>query len=140
MDDYFYAINPDGTEKWKFLTQGYGIPASPAIAEDGTIYLMANDGNFYAFNPDGTEKWRLFMGEWTETTSSPAIGADGTIYVGTPWGDSTPTFYAINPDGTIKWSLPPTGGGISSSPAIGADGTIYFGSWDYKLYAIGGSE
>ncbi|MDN5325305.1 MAG: hypothetical protein PWP02_1024, partial [Thermosipho sp. (in: thermotogales)] len=34
-DDYLYAINPDGSLKWKI----YGINNSPAIDSDGTIYV-----------------------------------------------------------------------------------------------------
>ena len=43
VDSYLYAINPDGTEKWKYLT-GYWITlSSPAINDDGTIYISSFD-------------------------------------------------------------------------------------------------
>jgi outer membrane protein assembly factor BamB len=72
-----YAINPDGTLKWKYETGG-ALPASPAIGSDGTVYIGSMDRQFYAINPDGTLKW-IFPTE-TNFTSSAAIGADGTIY------------------------------------------------------------
>ena len=54
-DNYLYAINPDGTRKWRYET-GYWVESSPAIGADGTIYVGSL--NFYAINPDGTLKWR----------------------------------------------------------------------------------
>jgi outer membrane protein assembly factor BamB len=72
-----YAINPDGTIKWKYETGG-ALPASPAIGSDGTIYIGSMDRQFYAINPDGTLQW--IYPTKNDFTSSAAIGADGTIY------------------------------------------------------------
>jgi hypothetical protein len=46
-DMKLYAINPDGSEKWHFTTQG-AIASSPAIGSDGTIYIGSSDNNLYA--------------------------------------------------------------------------------------------
>ena len=127
-DHYLYAINPNGTLKWKFQT-GYELYSSPAIDSDGTIYVGSDDHYLYAINPDGTLKWKFHTGD--AVFSSPAIGNDGTIYV----GSTDHYLYAINPDGTLKWKFQ-TGYYVSSSPAIDSDGTIYVGSNDYYLYAI----
>ena len=78
-DDYLYAINPDGTEKWKFKTDS-DVKSSPAIGSDGTIYVGSYDDYLYAINPDGTEKWKVETVSFVY--SSPAIGSDGIIYVG----------------------------------------------------------
>jgi outer membrane protein assembly factor BamB len=47
-----YAINPDGTLKWKFeglkQEKGMTVLSSPAIAKDGTIYMGFWDGYLYA--------------------------------------------------------------------------------------------
>ena len=72
-----YAINPNGTLKWKYQTGG-DLTASPAIGSDGTVYIGSMDRQFYAINPDGTLKW--IYPTRTNFTSSAAIGADGTIY------------------------------------------------------------
>jgi outer membrane protein assembly factor BamB len=127
-DKNLYAINPDGTEKWSFMTGNY-VWSSPAIGSDGTIYTDSGDNKLYAINPDGTEKWSFATG--SNVHSSPAIGSDGTIYVGSTDGK----LYAINSDGTEKWSFAIVFN-VHSSPAIGSDGTIYVGSTDGKLYAI----
>jgi len=125
-----YAINPDGTEKWRFETESDVFP-SPTIGDDGTIYCGAGaTGKLYAINPDGTKKWHFQTGLHIESTA--AIGSDGTIYFGS-WDNNV---YAINPDGTEKWHFSTQGGGIVSSPAIGTDGTIYIVANDNNLYAI----
>ena len=117
---YFYAVNPDGTEKWRDSTGG-AIYSSPAIGTDGTIYVTRYDKKLYAFNPDGTIKWSSAARTGTYYYLSPAIGTDGTIYAGN--GDKNLT--AFNPgDGSVKWSST-TDGAIYGSPVIGPDGTIY---------------
>ncbi len=129
-NNYFYAINPDGSEKWNFTTD-FHMHSSPAIHSDGTIYVSFEDNNLYAINPDGTMKWSYTTGSYIRDWSSPAIGSDGAIYI----GSEDHKLYAINPNGTLRWNII-TGGPIDSSPAIGLDGVIYVGSHDNKLYAI----
>lgn len=46
-DNYFYAVNSDGTLKYKFLT-GAQIWSAPAIGVDGTVYIGGYDGKLYA--------------------------------------------------------------------------------------------
>ncbi|MCK4447144.1 MAG: PQQ-like beta-propeller repeat protein, partial [Candidatus Marinimicrobia bacterium] len=68
-DNKLYAINPDGTLKWSYQT-GYYIYSSPAIGNDGTLYIGSDDGKLYAFqdldetdptvalsSPSGGEVW-----------------------------------------------------------------------------------
>ena len=127
-DDYLYAINNNGTLKWRYKTNG-PIESSPAIGSDGTVYVGSDDDYLYAINSNGTLKWSYNTNSLIE--SSPAIGSDGTVYV----GSDNDYLYAINSNGTLKWSYK-TNGEIDSSPAIGSDGTVYVGSWDDYLYAI----
>ena len=128
QDNYLYAVNPDGTLKWRFPTGGV-VRSSPAIAPDGTIYVGSFDNRLYAIKPDGTPKWSYVTG--SNVPSSPAIAADGTVYI----GSSDEHIYALNPDSTLRWRYR-TGRAVYSSPAIGADGTIYCGSYDNCLYAL----
>ncbi len=127
-----YALSPDGTKLWEFLTEDYEfIYTSPAIGNDGTIYIIS-EYNVYAINPDGTKKWIFSSGD--SSRSSPALGSDGTLYV-----SLGRMLYALNPDGTKKWEFL-TEGNIKSSPTIDADGMIYVGSyvgsWESKLYTL----
>ncbi|MBM3238015.1 PQQ-like beta-propeller repeat protein, partial [Candidatus Poribacteria bacterium] len=46
-DNNLYAINPDGSMKWKFKTEGY-VYSSPAIGSDGTVYVGSEDDHLYA--------------------------------------------------------------------------------------------
>jgi outer membrane protein assembly factor BamB len=137
LNDTLYALNPNGTLKWSYSTNG-DIYSSPAIGYEGTIYFGSYDNYLYALNPDGSLKWRYDAG--TDVYTSPAIGQDGTIYFGQMWGEyHHGEFNALNPDGTLKWSYP-TDCDIYSSPSIGQDGTIYFGTFSWKndtyLYAL----
>ena len=61
-DYYLYAVNPDGTEKWKFVTEGISN-STPSIGDDGTIYVGSSDEHLYAVNPDGTMKWKFYTGK-----------------------------------------------------------------------------
>ncbi len=122
----FYAVNPDGTEKWRFQTQGTSIfSAGPTIAADGTIYIGTShgisDNGLHALNPDGTERW--FFPPGGEVHGSVALDEDGTIYLGT--GDAI--IYAIDPDGRQVWQFgsAPETYYFAASPAIGHDGRLY---------------
>ena len=142
--DYLFAVNPDGTEKWRFYVKwSNDFWSSPTIAPDGTIYIGSarNDGarefpsGLYAVNPDGTEKWRYPIG--SGVTTSPAIGADGTIYVAAadPATEKGKIF-ALDSRGRLRWVFT-TEYWMESSPAVGPDGTIYIGSGRRgKVYAL----
>jgi outer membrane protein assembly factor BamB len=43
----FYAVNPDGTERFHYTTGGR-ISSSPAIGPDGTVFIVSDDGQMYA--------------------------------------------------------------------------------------------
>jgi outer membrane protein assembly factor BamB len=129
---YIHAIYANGTFKWMFKT-GNLVWSTPAIAEDGTIYIGSYDTKLYAINPDGTEKWSFPSGG--SISSSPAIAEDGTIYFGIMGPGNNGRIYALYPDGTEKWHYD-SGYWIVSDPAIGDDGTIYIGSGDDYLYAL----
>lgn len=132
-----YALNPDGTLKWRYDSNGACLANPMAVADEGTVYASGSDlcpnssctgDALFAFNPDGTLKWKLSS---NRIEAPPSIAEDGTIYVGTKNG----TFMAINPDGTQKWSFR-TGKGNSAIAALGKNGRIYFGSWDGNFYAL----
>lgn len=146
MAGYFYAINPDGTEKWRFPMFTFkNIWSSPAIASDGTIYFASEayppresgkpqekPGYIYALNPDGTKKWEFTTGAAGGSTSVAAIADDGTLYLSSAeMEESKGTFvnklFAFNPDGTVKWKYWPQNRTMEGSVSIGTDGIIYFG-------------
>ncbi len=125
-----YAVNPDGTEKWRFEPNSW-VETTPALAADGTIYFGCNDNKLYALNPNGTLKWKVNVGVgWVH--GSPAIDDNGIIYTSSVNGQN---ICAIYPNGTKKWSYH-TFGLVYCSPAIADDGTIYCGSNDFHMYAL----
>ena len=136
-DHNLYALNPDGTLKWKFPTAGF-VVSSPAIGSDGTIYAVSfedlydaqnqNPGDatgsrqyLYAINPDGHMRWRYPTKGFL--SSSPTVDANGIIYF---YADIR--LNAVNPDSTSRWSFT---NNIeqwpSAAPVIGPSGTVYFG-------------
>ena len=116
-----------GTLKWKYKTGG-SIESSPAIGQDGTVYITSMDSCLYAFDPEGNLKWKYQADGYIY--SSPVIGTDGTIYVN-PWDVYT---YAITPEGKLKWKCETYY--TPASPAIGQDGTVYVAATGGRLYAI----
>jgi outer membrane protein assembly factor BamB len=117
----YSTADTNNIEKWKFYINCWFWGCSPAIDNEGTIYI---GDDLYAIYPDGSLKWKC-EGIWN-LQGTPAIDENGILYVGTAF--STDRLYAIyTSDGTIKWQYN-VGGHIWSSPAIAVDGTIYFGS------------
>jgi len=131
-----YAVYPDGTLKWKYVTY-FHIEGAPAIDENGIIYFGTIYGSpdyLYALYPNGTLNWKYNPSGYV--FSSPVIGDDGTIYFGSGGGyPPTGRINALYPNGNLKWKFD-TNHVVYSSPAIGDDGTIYCGSHDTYLYAL----
>jgi len=125
--DGVYAINPDGTLRWRFATGGH-VSSAPAVMSDGTVIAGSQDDLVYAIGPNGIKRWDFRTGGDVE--SSPAIGDDGTIYI----GSDDRKLYALNTDGTLRWAMT-TGGDIRASAALGAS-DVYIGSFDSLFYAV----
>jgi parallel beta-helix repeat protein len=114
--------------QWKFDTGGV-IESSPAIGQDGTIFVGSDTGVMFAINPDGTKKWRFQTGG--RITSSPAVYSNTVIF-----GSEDSFVYKVDAtNGNKIWQFD-TYGEVYSSPAIDKSGNIYIGSCDYNLYAI----
>ena len=129
------GIDPasNGTKLWEFSTSNL-IPGSPAIGQDGTVYIGSYNRRLYALDGEtGALKWSFNAG--SKVYSSPAVAPDGTVYVGT----SGNKLLAINgTEGTQLWEFQ-ADGALYSSPAIGTDGTVYIGDYVNKVYAVDGS-
>lgn len=132
-NDSLYAINPDGTQKWKYTNSGFR--ASPAIDEDGTIYIgNESDGDLLAIRPNGKWKWEADLTRWItrDLASSAGIGPDGTLYAG---------YY-----GGLRWITPQSGKStcnhsteksVYSSPAITHNSVIYVGDDAGYFHSLG---
>lgn len=129
-DKYIYAVNPDGTLKWRYLTGGAIRQALAMSPDSSTVYATSADGHIYAVSAtDGTMKWKSSI---INPTYNAAVGDNGTVYV----GSSSGIFYALSSaTGASLWTFR-TQSKITSAAAIGSDGTIYFGSQDMNMYAL----
>jgi outer membrane protein assembly factor BamB len=80
----FYAINPNGTERWSYVPAAVRSRffSSPAIGADGTIYTTSGSTIVALDSQDGSVEWEFETGKKGSIISSPAIGADGTLYIG----------------------------------------------------------
>jgi outer membrane protein assembly factor BamB/subtilisin family serine protease len=130
-DHFFYAINPNGTLKWRTPTDFYSDSSSAAIAADGTLHFGTLNGVIYALNPDGSIRWTAAPGV-SQFVAAPAVAADGTSYFKQTEG----IVRAYSPAGVELWTYTVTGEGSYAGPAIGADGTIYVPADDGAIHAL----
>jgi len=114
---YLFALNPDGSEKWRF--DCYSHYPTPLIGADNTIYIPSGNGSFYAINPDGTLKWKKDLG--VTMTLSPNIGLDGTLY----FAARNLKLYALSITGNVLWSM---AGFWNQCPALSPAGSTIYAS------------
>jgi len=110
--------------KWSFETTGL-VNSSPAIGQDGIIYIGSWGDCLYAINPDSTLQWKFHAG--SNIRSSPAIGQDGTIYFGS-WDHY---LYAL--PGSSKWAYQDY---QSSMKAYAKSNWPKFGQNNYNLHRV----
>jgi outer membrane protein assembly factor BamB len=105
------------------------VTASPALQDDGTIIVFAEDNIVHALSPAGTELWRVLIGNESGAGGdypSPTIRDDGVILV----GGKVSRLTAISPNGRVLWTAPARGPTVWSTPAVAADGTAYWSDSD----------
>ncbi|MEW6007306.1 MAG: PQQ-binding-like beta-propeller repeat protein, partial [bacterium] len=109
-----------------------GIVSSPAITEDGFIYLASDSGEIRAMDMSGATIWA------TQTSfsfySSPAIAGTNTfLFIGER--NLPGYFYAFDAKtGTLSWKYK-TGSHIYSSPVV-KYGIVYFGDDGGRVYGL----
>ncbi len=133
MTGHLYAIECEGDIVWEFDTQGNINHATPAIGDDGTIYIGNNNGRLWAINPDGTEKWNFPCGGGY--LPSPAIGTDGSVYLASVNGHA----YGITDNGqgsyTVFWDHF-TGDHMGCPPTVDDNDVVYLtGLYQDTLWA-----
>ena len=135
--DYFYAVNPDGSQKWNFAVGG-NPGTNNAIGSDGNIWFVDLDGvnsKVFVVTPTGSEVWHYDMLSWVGPERAGlnlALDSYDICYVGCYDNN----LHAIDPSGYLRWNFT-TGGNILSGILLSSDeSTIYFGSDDGFLYAI----
>jgi outer membrane protein assembly factor BamB len=128
-----YSLTPSlGASNWVFKL-GEAVHSTPAIGEDGTIYVSTEEDFVYAINPDGTEKWSSEYGTWAATAI--ALGPDGTVYFAGENGDAGVLIAYNAADGTEKWRNVLPAKANHGGPAIAPDGTVYLGGYEEEMKA-----
>ncbi len=131
-DQYFYALNPDGTLRWQYLT-GQLIDSAALIDDRNLVYVGSGDEYLYAFHAaTGEVAWKFhadpaaeslaFLSWWE---SNVAMGPDGTLYA----PNDNFLLYAIDRDTQqVRWKYR-TPDQSWSLPAIDTKfGTLYYGN------------
>jgi outer membrane protein assembly factor BamB len=130
----FYAMNPDGSTRWRFTPDEPNSFRLGGVALDegkGVLYTGGTAETIYALNiQTGQEVWR-FQAR-APIDSAPIIGKE-QIYVLA----LDQTLYALDKaTGKYLWEFQ-TGQPISDiTPALTGDGNIIFGSSDTWLYNV----
>ena len=142
----------EGTLKWRFETgepyydpetESVGIITSPAIDNEGTIYILNNYGTLYAVDPDGNKKWVFETGDSPEVGGpgfvSPSIGPNGSIYAKGGSGK----LYSINKNSQVNWIYYDniTGGAdFGYGLPIDSNGAVILPEWNMRAINHDGSE
>lgn len=124
------VLNHDGNQR---RTMSGVRSLLPAVAPDGTVYVVTADGKIRAYDSLWIEKWQ-YDGrlEWPDyyddTPYWISVGPDGTVYI-LPLMQEKPTggrLVALAPSGTKKWHVDfPEPTDIYAPPAIALDGFLY---------------
>ncbi len=120
-DGALYAIDTgSGSIKWCFKDRD-NINASPAVGNDGTVYVGSQNWSFYALDGDrGTVKWSRQTGG-SLMYGQPAIGTNGTVY----FGSDDNYLYALDgKTGEEVWKRN-LGCWLRSSPVLDRDDMLY---------------
>jgi outer membrane protein assembly factor BamB len=117
----------DGSVRWT-LVLGDRAYATPAVADDGTIYAGSDAKKLVAVTPEGKVRWS-FETEGDADTG-PAIALDGTVVFA-----AGRMVYGLTPGGFVKFRFAAKRK-VFSAPAIGPSGRVFFGSQDHHVYAL----
>ncbi|MEK7729281.1 MAG: choice-of-anchor D domain-containing protein, partial [candidate division KSB1 bacterium] len=100
----FFAINPNGSLKWRAKLGGY-VGTAANIGKDGNLYLACDDAELYVFNPAGS---LLCVGslDGEKPGNTPAIVSFSQVYV--PAGNSIFVFNS-SCSRIARWILPTLG-------------------------------
>ena len=136
LDGYFYALNPDGSLKWK-TDLAAEIWSSPALLEGGKavfIGSMAEDwANVFALDGEtGEIIWKYKTAE--PVFSSPSVNHDNkTVF----FCSYDANCYAFNTEnGQVLWVFE-ADSAFQSSPVVSKlDGTLFVGSTEGNIYAL----
>ena len=95
------AVNPDGSEKWKFMSFS-GQFSAPSVGSDGTDQFQAQTTTASTLSIRMHAKVEILG--WRELQFISGDRRHGTIHVGSASPEEG-SLFALNPDGSLKWAL-----------------------------------
>lgn len=131
VGSYLYALNPDLTQKWRFVTSGL-ISSTPSITANGDIFISTGDSRLYCISEDGPYGKEWFIPMSGGVTASVVSDAMGFAYVADPDG----TLIALTPDAGLQWSFT-LGATPCGQMAVGPGGEILIGLENGSLVCLG---
>lgn len=80
-----YAVNPDGTQKWRYEASASpganGICMAPIVDNQDNVFFGTEVGQLFALNKDGVKLWDMTMPSVQSLRTSPVIVEDGVLYI-----------------------------------------------------------
>ncbi|MBN2208023.1 MAG: PQQ-like beta-propeller repeat protein [Candidatus Coatesbacteria bacterium] len=134
VGSYLHALNPDLTQRWRFVTTGL-ITSTPALTASGDIYISMSDSKVYRISEDGPTGNQWFLPMAGCVTASAVSDGIGCAYIAEPQG----VIEAIAPDGSLLWSFP-LGAAPSSQMAVGPEGELLVGLVNGSLVCLGSGD
>ncbi len=110
---------------------GSEVVAGPAIADDGSIYVLTSAPSFVVVDDSGHVRSRTEIDSRIATSTTLAVGADGAIRFGTIQGG----LRCVGPDGTERFRAEPNTTFVSGV-VVDADGTALVTTQAGTLVAV----
>ena len=126
-DKKVYALAPDGTQRWAFLTK-YQVSGSPAVDDTGVVFAGSWDMYLIKVNDLGDTLWtRTYGGPSYDEAWGIIPGSDGNFLVAGhtgSYGAGDADFYLvkIDPEGNPLWSRTYGGTGEDKCGGLCASG------------------
>jgi outer membrane protein assembly factor BamB len=128
LDGSLVAIARDGGAVRWTLPLHERAYATPAVADDGTIFAGSDAKKFLAVTPEGKVRWSLDTDG--EADTGAATAPDGTIVFA-----AGRMVYGVTPLAWVKWRFAAKRK-VYTAPAVAPSGRVFFGSQDHHAYAL----
>lgn len=117
-----YALNPDGTLKWK-KTTNYLAPFSNLHIDHADNIYVSNSNGISSIKPNGDLKWERKI-----DVNSLSIDSTGTLYFDGRPNKDLHYAYALDSNGKLKWQapLPSDSEYLSMKPTLSSDEKIIY--------------
>lgn len=129
------SFDPDGTESWTWGKDLEISSISPAVGDDGSVYVCAKQKdphqNFVvALNPDGSERWRANVS--MHSSAPPVLHADGRVSVRLDDNHIA----SVDAAGNLLWEKEIRNEWVQSRPTAAPDGSVLVGARSGKIFRV----